>query len=112
MIRAKKVLTVIMMVALFSTCFAGFALGVTDTADVASINVVTCQAQGVAVREDDFDESPAYGLLWKGDKFHVSNLSVGATWYLGTPDPATNLAQYYYPSEIRGYAKAIYFNVY
>ena len=50
--------------------------------------------------------------LRKGDKFHVSNLNVGDSWYYGTPDPATNLAQYYYPSEIRGYAKAIYFNVY
>lgn len=112
MIRAKKVLSVIMMVALFSTCFAGFALGVTDTADVASINVVTCQAQGVAVREYAYDEAKALGLLWKGDKFHVSNLSVGDPWYYGTPDPATNIAQYYYPGEISGYVKAIYFNVY
>ena len=112
MIRAKKVLSVIMMVALFSTCFAGFALGVTDTADVARVNVLTCQADGVHVLRYRDDYESSLGLLWRGDKFHVSNLSVGDTWYLGTPDPATNIAQYYYPSEIRGYSKAIYFNVY
>lgn len=112
MIRAKKVLSVIMMVALFSTCFAGFALGVADTADVARVNVLTCQAEGVHVLRIKNDYDTSYGLLWKGDKFHVSNLNVGDSWYYGTPDPATNLAQYYYPSEISGYAKAIYFNVY
>lgn len=82
-------------VLLIAVCFAPAA---------SALQVLTCQANGVHVREAADPNSNSYGLLWKGDDFHTDNaLTVYNGFYKGTPGPTTEIAQYYAPRQITGY---------